>query len=185
MKIAFFVILVLWVPLYSAEPGDWLDSSPALWNRPRRAVGKAPKVDWDEIPEMCRSEPRSPRTREERAVVRAGWLLILSHQIRDVMVVTGAADLDGMCRPNEYQDFVFVNGKYAGTLSPKTMGARSDGSSVKVSFPSKREILAEFDRYRREDPLCCPSRISEARYEISEEEGKPVVILKSVRTRPA
>jgi hypothetical protein len=101
-----------------------------------------------------------------------------------VTVVGASEDLDGMCRPNLYQDFVFVDGKFAETLSPSLMYARSDGGSRKVSFPAPNRILVEFDRYTDKDPLCCPSRISEATFEIHKEGGQPIVNLLSVRTRP-
>jgi hypothetical protein len=88
-----------------------------------------------------------------------------------------------MCRPDSYQDFVFVNGKFAGTLSPILMNARSDGGAVKITFPAAVKILVDFDRYTDKDPLCCPSRISEGTFEIRYEGGKPVVVLSGVRTR--
>jgi hypothetical protein len=88
-----------------------------------------------------------------------------------------------MCRPDLYQDFVFVNGKFAGTISPTLMNARSDGGAVKIAFPAAVKILVEFSRFTDKDPLCCPSRISEGTFEIRYEGGKPVVVLTGVRTR--
>ena len=72
----------------------------------------------------------------------------------------GAHTLDGMCRPNPYQYFAFVRGKFAGTLSPGLIRDRSDGSVNKVSFAGRGKIVAAFSRYTAADPLCCPSRIS-------------------------
>jgi hypothetical protein len=89
-----------------------------------------------------------------------------------------------MCRPDPYQHFVFVRGKFAGTLSPRLMRARSDGSLNKVNFTGPGKIVADFSRYTGADPLCCPSQISEATYEVRERSGRPVVILVGVRTRP-
>ena len=166
--------------------GAWLDSQPQPWNRPGMVLPRAPDLDRDEIPSICKPLPRRSDTPEERAVTQAGWIVFTA--LRDghgVTVVGASGDLDGMCRPNQYQDCVFVDGRFAGTLSPILMGARSDGGSVKISFPGTRRILAEFDRYTANDPLCCPSRISEATYELRTEAGRPVVILTSVRTRPA
>jgi hypothetical protein len=119
-------------------------------------------------------------------VTDAGWLVFKSVQDGHGVTVIGASDdLDGMCRPNLYQDFVFVDGKFAGTISPSLMNARSDGGSRKVSFPARNQILVEFDRYTDKDPLCCPSRISEGTYEVRREAGQPTVTLINVRTRPS
>src|SRR5262245_11835167 len=169
-----------------APSGVWLDSQPKPVNRRGMPLPHAPDIDQDEIPSICKPLPRRTGTPEERAVTAAGWLVFTSlPDGHGVTVVGASADLDGMCRPNQYQDFVFVDGKFAGTLSPLLMGARSDGGAVKISFPGLSKILVEFDRYTARDPLCCPSRISEAIYEVRKEAGQPVVILTSVRTRPA
>jgi hypothetical protein len=100
-----------------------------------------------------------------------------------VTVVGGALGEDGMCRPDPYQHFVFVRGRFAGTLSPRLMRARSDGSLNKADFFGPGKIVADFSRYTGADPLCCPSGISEATYEVREKSGKPLVILVGVRTR--
>ena len=149
------------------------------------ALPHAPDVDQDEIPSICKPLPHRTTTPEERAVTAAGWMMFKSTQDgRGVIAVGASADLDGMCRPNQYQDFVFVNGKFAGTLSPKLMDARSDGSSVEISYPAANKIQVKFNRYNERDALCCPSRNSEAAYEIRNDRGQPVVVLTGVRTRP-
>jgi len=123
---------------------------------------------------------------EELAVAGRGWMLFGNFHDNSGTVVIGAmANLDGMCRVDMYQDFVFVKGIYAGTLSPKLMNARSDGGSVTIGFSKPGGITARFNRYTEKDPLCCPSRISEATYEIQQTGGKPAVALISVQTRPA
>jgi hypothetical protein len=168
----------------STPSAAWLDSQPKPWNRPNMRLPRAPDIDRDEIPSICKTLPHRTGTPEERAVTAAGWLVFTSLSNGHAIAVVGAsADLDGMCRPNQYQDFVFVDRKFAGTLSPVLMGARSDGGAVKISFPGPNLILVEFSRYTDRDPLCCPSRISEARYQLRKEAGQPVVILESVQTR--
>jgi hypothetical protein len=42
-------------------------------------------------------------------------------------VVLGLAGFDGMCRPLRVHAFVFIDGAFAGTLTPSVMNARSDG----------------------------------------------------------
>lgn len=176
------LLLITLAPLSRAQSGGWLDSRPVQWNRPGSALPTAPQLDRDEIPEICRNEPRKPETPAERAVVSAGWMFIVSNRSADREVILGAADLDGMCRPNQYQEFVFIAGKYAGTLSPKLMDSRTDGSIGRVSFRGPN-IVVEFDRYRPEDPFCCPSRISEAVFAVRTFHGNPVVAHLTVNTR--
>jgi hypothetical protein len=190
-------LLLMVVFVIAAQPRQkplWLDAvpKPALkqWNRPGAAVPKTEKIlhkDDDELfLKMCQAQIRKPETPEEREVAGKGWMVFASWRDgRGTTVVGAMANLDGMCRPDLYQDFVFANGVYAGTLSPKLMGSRSDGSSVTVAFPAAGKVYAEFVRYTEKDPLCCASRISEATYEIQDTGGKPVVVLSNVRTRLA
>jgi hypothetical protein len=172
-------------PPLSWASGEWLDSPAKPWNRPGQSVPRAPEdLDRDEIPPNCGSSGRPAATGEERLVALAGWRLFASSRDgRGVTVIGGAGTVDGMCRPDQYQDFVFVNGKFAGTISPTLMNARSDGGAVKITFPAAVKILVEFSRFTDKDPLCCPSRISEGTFEIRYEGGKPVVVLTGVKTR--
>jgi hypothetical protein len=89
-----------------------------------------------------------------------------------------------MCRPAEYQTFVFVGGTFAGTLSPSLMTSRDDGALVQTSIVSDTQIQAEYVRYTRQDALCCPSARSTAIFEIARVGDAPVVRLVSVSTVP-
>src|SRR5262249_25662712 len=108
---ALFSRFLLCLILSSTTPppnpsGPLLDSQPKLWNRPGIRLPRAPEVDRDEIPSICKPLPHRTGTPEERAVTAAGWLVFTS--LRDdhgIAVVGASADLDGMCRPNQYQDF--------------------------------------------------------------------------------
>ena len=95
------------------------------------------------------------------------------------------ASMDGMCRPDMYQYFVFVDGVYAGTLSPRLMDSRSDESAVAIRFPAPGKIAADFTRYSEKDPMCCPSRMTELTFEIAREKGKAVVSWIAAKTRPS
>jgi hypothetical protein len=165
--------------------GAWLDAAPVQWNRPGATLPRLPHDAQRNItPEYCKAHERPVSSQEERAVAGAGWIIFASfHGGNGVTVVGGALSEDGMCRPDPYQHFVFVRGRFAGTLSPRLMRARSDGSLNKVDFTGPGKIVADFSRYTGADPLCCPSRISEATYEVRERSGRPVVILVGVRTR--
>jgi len=86
-------------------------------------------------PQYCKAHERPVSSDEERAVADAGWIVFASfHGGNGVTAVGGALSEDGMCRPDPYQHFIFVRGKFAGTLAPRVMRARSDGSLNKVDF---------------------------------------------------
>jgi hypothetical protein len=97
----------------------------------------------------------------------------------------GTASADGMCRPDGYQGFVFVNGAFAGTVSPQVMHARSDGSinSVAVIIFGSTEFEAEFSRYGANDPLCCAHAITTVTYQIRSLGGKPRVVPTEANTQ--
>jgi hypothetical protein len=97
-------------------------------------------------------------------------------------ILNGQGAADGMCRPAQYQTFVFVGGVFAGTLSPGLMISRDDGALVQASVVSDTQILAEYVRYTREDALCCPSARSIATFEIAQVGDAPVVRLVGVTT---
>jgi len=63
-----------------------------------------------------------------------------------------------MCRPLGFNGFVFIDGHFAGTLSPVNMNSRSDG--VLQTIPTLQlgsPLHATYLRYSDRDPLCCPS----------------------------
>ena len=163
---------------------SWLDRAPQQWNRSRASVPHAPPVDRDDIPAICQPIQQRTATVEERAVTTAGWIVFKSAANgRGITVVSASATLDGMCRPDWYQDFVFLNSRFAGTLSPALMRARGDGSSIDVSFPVPDTIAARFDRYVATDRRCCPSRTSLVTYQVRRSGAGPMVVVTRVRTR--
>jgi LppP/LprE lipoprotein len=88
---------------------------------------------------------------------------------------------DEACLPAVYHLFVFVGGRFAGTLSPVPMSSRLDGSAgaVRLSPPL---ISAEFARYAGDDPPCCPSSRVTVRYRVDRLPAGPVVVPIEVRT---
>lgn len=163
----------------------WLDAAKVkVWNHAGRGIPHAPRGA--ELDSQCMKNRYRGETDEERAVEKAGWFLVnkgVDHN--GILVVAGQASNDGMCRPAQYQEFVFVNGEFAGTLSPVLMNSRVEGSANYVSVPGDGRIVAEFSRYADRDPLCCPSHLSQVEYEIVREAGNPVVRVKNIKTRHA
>jgi hypothetical protein len=93
-----------------------------------------------------------------------------------IRVLVGTSDYDGMCRPRQYQEFVFARGIFAGTLSPHPMDSRTDGALNRVTISTDGRVQAEYARYGAKDPLCCPSRITTVVFEI----GKDPPVLRPV-----
>lgn len=91
-------------------------------------------------------------------------------------------DVDASGRWYHHQAFVFHDGRFAGTLSPTAMHARTDGRLDEVEAIDAAGIQARFPRYRPEDAACCPSRISRAVYRLGGKRGAPVVALARVTT---
>jgi hypothetical protein len=79
---------------------------------------------------------------------------------------------------------VFVDGRFAGTLSPVLMNARTDGAGQSARPGPSGLLTAAFLRYEDADPLCCPSRMSEVTYRIDRRPPGPVVVPVEVGTRP-
>ena len=119
-----------------ARGGDWLDRPPAAWNQPGAPLPRAPEGREDgENRESCEAVIRLPTSDVDRALTDAGWFLFGSIQgWGDAVVLMANAAWDGMCRPWRYQFFVFVGGRFAGTLSPVLMDARTDGAGQRVAL---------------------------------------------------
>lgn len=166
--------------------GGWLDRPLVSWNQPGGAVPRAPAATAKQADnrERCRAGIRAPASPPDRAVSEAGWWLVGPPQVAgETTVLVGAADWDGMCRPWRFQAFVFVRERFAGTLSPTLMDARTDGAFRAARVPSPSQVAGDFLRYTPEDPLCCPSRLSEVAYKLEMSPAGPVVDPRAVVTR--
>jgi len=144
--------------------GAWLDEKPIKpWNQAGMSVPRplAEDAPFPANEERCAARIRQPENAADQAVVDAGWTLYESYRAGwGISVVFATVGTDGMCRPWGYQQFVFVNGVFAGTVSPVPMYSRTDGSGSVLSFDGDGRISASFARYDDKDPLCCPSKPS-------------------------
>lgn len=147
---------------------SWLDEpQPASWNTPRPPIPAAPPVQGVVDP-RCRELARPPQAEEDKRLRDQGWDLVGAfHGGWEILVIRGTAGYDGMCRPRQFQDFVFVRGTFAGTLSPRAMDSRTDGALARVSLQSGQRLIAEYDRYAATDPLCCPSGTTSVVFDIA------------------
>jgi hypothetical protein len=157
------------IALAQGRGAAWLDEpNPISWNRPGLSIPVAPKVEEEGVDPRCKTLARTPQLEEDKRVRDRGWDLVGAYQGGwQILVIRGTASYDGMCRPRQYQDFVFVRHRFAGTLSPQPMDSRTDGALARVSLQSGSQMTAEYQRYAATDPLCCPSRTTSVVFEIA------------------
>jgi uncharacterized lipoprotein YbaY len=150
----------------AAAQTSWLDRPLNNWNRATGVVPSAPRGGL--IEGRCRDQIRTPESLADRAVTRAGWSLYgPAYVYGSTTVVTGMAGTDGMCRPTQYNGFVFVGSRFVGTIAPQPVDARTDGSFGSIFLNSRNSLMVEFARYTSNDALCCPSQKSLVTYSIS------------------
>lgn len=159
----------------SNPSGTWLDGD-LNWNQVGASLPQAPAQEGDNLA-TCQHTVRPAVLPEDKLVEAAGWTLTDAAQIYGATtLVTGMADADGMCRPFEYQVFVFTNGKFSGTLSPIPMNSRTDGSLFKLNLYREGSIDASFNRYGPGDPQCCASRESRLFYKVDTKTNPPLLV---------
>jgi hypothetical protein len=165
---------------------SWLDREHLIsWNQPDAAIPDAPQPDGNTATsERCRHVTRAPTLAGDRSVVAKGWTLFGPGQVFGTTeVLLAASSVDGMCRPLGFQGFVFVDGKLAGTISPRLMDSRTDGAAGAVQLHSTDRLEVEFARYAPRDPLCCPSRRTTVGYRVQRTPSGPVLLATESRTR--
>ncbi len=172
----------------AAQTASWLDEEkPANWNKMRGPVPEGPAPDGDpaDTP-RCKDQVRAPDTSMDRAVTARGWSLVgPATTYGPTSIIVANTSVDGMCRPRSYQAFVFVKGRFAGTLSPVPMNAREDGAENMIRVVSASELTAQYARYADTDPLCCPSRLTVVRFRVQQLRDGPIVIPVTAHTRPS
>jgi hypothetical protein len=173
---AIAVILSLMLPSpASAQEETWLDGDLASWNMPGMAIPTAPTVDGNPDP-RCAERERPAETAEDDALISEGWRLFLPYQRGwGVTLISALAGYDGMCRPLGYQSFVFVDGVFAGTVSPEPMDSRTTGAASDVNLWYADQVSAEYLRYAPDDPLCCASSTDSVNFTIADTSEGPVL----------
>jgi len=145
-----------------------------------RPVPPAPQPEepLDAVTSRCRWT-KSGSTANEQAVAAAGWMPFRPGGTQlvqnDIEVVGGMAGADGMCRPIQYNVFVFVGGRFAGSVSPAMMTSRLDAASGMMTLTAET-LTTEFLRYTDADPLCCPSSRVSAQYRIDRSGQTPLLV---------
>jgi hypothetical protein len=166
----------------------WLDRPLTGWHAagaplPKGTADAAARAD---ALKRCKLQPAS--TAADRALEAAGWIpqphldrRLISNDVEDIEIVAGFSALDAGCAPAAFNLFVFVGGRFAGTLSPGSMTPRRDASVGPVRFVNDG-ISAEFARYKPGDADCCPSARVAVQYRIDRSAAGPSVVPVTVRT---
>ncbi|HLA96326.1 MAG TPA: YbaY family lipoprotein [Pyrinomonadaceae bacterium] len=163
LRISGFLLMTLFSVMAVTAQTSWLDRPLRNWNTGDGVVPNAPRT-LVAIDARCREQIRTPESLADRAVTRAGWHLFgAAHTYSPVTIVMAMASVDGMCRPNQYNAFVFIGTRFAGTLAPEAVSSRTDGAFGKIQL-FKDSASAEFARYTSQDALCCPSQNSYVTY---------------------
>jgi hypothetical protein len=170
------LMLLLVTPWHSDAGSDWLDGDLISWNVPGMAVPVAPGESGVLAGvAYCESSVRPPETAEDAQVADRGWLLSAPYQLGwGISLVQGFLQFDAQCRPVPYQQFVFVDGVFAGTLAPEAMLPRTDGALADVWIRAD-EVGARYDRYAAGDGLCCPSAQTRVSFAVERTAAGPVV----------
>jgi hypothetical protein len=169
------ILLASSVRADSQPSGTWLDEN-RNWNQAGTPIPRAPVQEGDNLAN-CQHTVRPAVLPEDKLVEAAGWTLTdAAHIYGATTIVTGMADADGMCRPFEYQVFVFTNGQFSGTISPIPMNSRTDGSLFQLNLYREGMIDASFNRYRSGDAQCCASAESRVFYQVDTKTNPPLLI---------
>ena len=178
-------VIVLLCSGGAAAQTTWLDQPLTGWNAPGPALpkGTADAAAHADALKRCKLTP--PATTADRALEAAGWIpqphLDRPLTSNGVEIVAGFSAVDAACAPGGFNLFVFVEGRFAGTLSPIAMKPRADASAGPVRFVNDG-ISAEFARYKPGDSDCCPTARVAVQYRIDRSASGPSVVPVNVRT---
>lgn len=166
------LLSVLLATALAAQASSWLDRPMARWNPAGAPVPAAPASA--EAPaalaRRCASLVASGSD-VDAIVAKAGWVPFLHLDRRltrdDIEVVGGMVAAGPACDPTQFHLFVFVGGRFAGTLSPSPMRTARDGVAGSVRITAQDAMTSEFARYTASDSECCPSSVVRVSYRIN------------------
>jgi hypothetical protein len=178
--------LVVQAAAPAAQSASWLDRPIVQWQSAGTAMPSPPpkKESTPALAKRCASIviTGSPA---DALLAQAGWVPFLHVDRRiardDVEVVGGMATASPSCAPATFNLFVFVGGRFAGTLSPALMETAHDGVAGSVRLTGQGTLTAEFARYTAADAECCPSSIVRVTYRLNRQGSAPVVEAVGVR----
>lgn len=114
--------------------------------------------------------PKAASPESVSALQRARWVpfLHLDQAIarNGIEVVGGMTAATPGCEPESFNLFVFVNGAFAGTLSPTAMSPSRDNVAGAVRITGADTLTVELARFMPGDAACCPSSRERVTYRI-------------------
>jgi hypothetical protein len=170
-----------------AQTPSWLDRAMTGWNRAGAAIpGLPPGGDgFDTLARRCGASAARAESPTEAALVTAGWMPFLHLDRRiareDVEIVGGMSASLPDCQPLVFNLFVFVAGRFAGTIAPSVMTRDRDGMAGAVRMAGADALTAEFARYLPADPECCPSSRVRVTYRIDRGGAGPTLAATDLR----
>ena len=98
-----------------------------------------------------------------------------------IEVVGGMTAASPGCEPESFNLFVFVNGSFAGTVSPTAMTPSRDRAAGAVRITGTDTFTVEFARYLPGDSECCPSSRERVSYRIEKTGSGPALVQTDAR----
>jgi LppP/LprE lipoprotein len=178
--VRWLIVIVMAVQSAAAQAG-WLDRPLASWNQSVARIPAAPKGSepLSTLDRRCGSSALASSTTAE-AIRKAGWVPFL--HLDRVIAQDGIEVLGGMsaaspgCEATVFNLFVFVAGRYAGTVAPVAMTQRQDGAAGAVRLTGAETLTTEFARYTPTDSECCPSSRVRVSYRIDRAGDRPMLV---------
>jgi hypothetical protein len=168
-----------------AQSSAWVDRLTEKWNVAGAVIAPPPPSQEASNLLAMRCAARAATGNAANALAQAGWVPFL-HLDRtttrdDIEVIGGMAAANTFCEPTAFNLFVFVGGRFAGTLSPAPMTPAHDGAAGAVRLAGPDAIATEFARYMPADTECCPSSVVRVTYRVNR--VGPAPQLEAVETR--
>jgi hypothetical protein len=171
-----------------AQAGSaWLDRPMSSWNEVDKGVPSAqPGTELQAALDRRCGSSSLAKSATADAIRKAGWVpfqhfdQVISRG--DIEVIGGmtAASTPG-CEATVFNVFVFVGGRYAGTVSPAAMTRNRDGDLGPVRITGDDALIADFARYTPSDTECCPSSRVRVTYRIDRSGKQPLLAATEAR----
>jgi hypothetical protein len=183
-----FTLAVVFAAGAMAQAGStWLDRPMTTWSEPDKGVPSAQLGTEAQaaLDRRCGSSSLAKSATAD-AVRKAGWVPFLHFDQAisrdDIEVIGGmtAATTPG-CEATIFNLFVFVAGRYAGTMSPVTVTRNRDGDVGAVRITGPDSLIADVARYTPTDTECCSSLRVRVSYRIDRSGKQPVLIATEAR----
>ena len=181
LSLATLLLTSMTATLSAQLAAGWLDRPMAGWNQPASPVptSRIEANSQGSLERRCSAPPTASASAVD-AVRKARWVpyLHLDRAIvgNDIEVIGGMTGATQECQPLYYNLFVFVGGRFAGTVSPAMMAPSRDGAAGAVRITGPDALTVEFARFMSGDAECCPSSRLRVTYRIDKSGAGPTLV---------